>query len=697
MNLELFQFNEESYKKFNLQQIKEKRELINLINESVYNRCAKTSKEKYEILDLRDKILKLIRFDVDNQIQSVVVDNAQLIALIGKNLPSELSLNSLHGNCVDMCPERERYSREYLNLIHKYEMKYDYETESNMLDHNLMIKEYSRSSADQDLPLPNEMRPLSVLYDTMMFIVNEIITKIETHSDENNDDNDQQENGHSSSFSVGEWYDFIWNRTRSIRKDIIQQRLLINRSPLLTQHNDDDQIERIGGVLIIEKCARFHIMCSYRLCEESSQVFDFKINEENLKNCFQSLRQFYEHSSSSADVARGLSQSPNEAEFRSYIILLNLNESNILSEIQRWPKHIRHSRQVRFALKIYFAYASRNYVSFFRMINFEECEYLQACILHRYFAKIRCQAFESIFTAYKEIKGKVYPLEKLAELLGFDEEKDAEDYCLCFDMKIEDHHNGMRRVASLKSNDMTQFNCSDLFKKLIDYGLHNRKSNCLIESKFFAKLNTLCMNKEDCLSCIISGLDEVRPSPYSGPNNVLSSSFDIQGYYVGEEIEDYLQKAHEVLKNLRKIEPNKENTLISSTASTSQKLEATTFKSLLNKNVTTGEAAVAASKPNSILMRKKATDLVKKALNTSIVKPSALSGNNMNNNSDQTTGDQPDLRYKIGKERRKSGSSVSSESSQKAAKQKKIGAIGASNNNASKTQAAASLFGQGNI
>ena len=83
-------------------------------------------------------------------------------------------------------------------------------------------------------------------------------------------------------------------------------------------------------------------------------MFDFKINEENLKNCFQSLRQYYEATAGSA------SGSPNEAEFRAYIILLNLNESNILSAIQRWPKHMRHAPAVRFALAVYFAYNSRN-------------------------------------------------------------------------------------------------------------------------------------------------------------------------------------------------------------------------------------------------------------------------------------------------------------------------------------------------
>lgn len=136
-------------------------------------------------------------------------------------------------------------------------------------------------------------------------------------------------------------------------------------------------------------------MCSYRLSNESPEVFDFKINEENLKNCFQSLRQYYEATSGSLTSATSSTQSnlppsPNEAEFRAYIILLNLGESNILSEIKRWPKHVRYSPQVRFALSMYSAYNSRNFVNFFRLIQSDTagCDYLQACALHRHFFKV---------------------------------------------------------------------------------------------------------------------------------------------------------------------------------------------------------------------------------------------------------------------------------------------------------------------
>jgi hypothetical protein len=240
--LSVFQFNEEAYKKFGLT-VKDKRELVALINDTIYWKCAKTSKDRYELLDQRDKVLKLIRHDLNTQVAAVTPVDEQETASSSADAANPL----LAGSCADMCPERERYSREYLSLCSKYENVYNSETNANEIDYNIMIKEYSRSSADQDLPLPNEMRPLPVLYDTMLYLINEVITRIETAAAAEDPDN--------FDFSVGEWFDFIWNRTRSIRKDIIQQRLLLNENPPPgeedTQERYEDMINCMGGVLII--------------------------------------------------------------------------------------------------------------------------------------------------------------------------------------------------------------------------------------------------------------------------------------------------------------------------------------------------------------------------------------------------------------------------------------------------------------
>ena len=84
--------------------------------------------------------------------------------------------------------------------------------------------------------------------------------------------------------NTGDWFEFVWSTTRAIRKDITQQDL--NRDPL--------------AVDLIEKCARFHIMCSERLIEEESHNFDKKLNDENLTKCVQTLKHMYYGKNSSS-------------------------------------------------------------------------------------------------------------------------------------------------------------------------------------------------------------------------------------------------------------------------------------------------------------------------------------------------------------------------------------------------------------
>ena len=216
--IDAFQCSEETLRKFDLP-VKDKKDLVNLVNDSIYRKCAKSNKEKFDLLDLRDKLLKLIRYET-NSLLSQSASNAE-----SQTATNDSSTN-LIGTCDDMCPERERYSRECLALFHRYEIRHDSSTNTDIVDHRLMIKEFSRSSADQDLPLPNEMRPIHVLYGTMMYLIDDVIAKI-ANEDALSD----------TEFSYGDWYDFIWNRTRSLRKDIIQQRLLLKGPPSQVMQN----------------------------------------------------------------------------------------------------------------------------------------------------------------------------------------------------------------------------------------------------------------------------------------------------------------------------------------------------------------------------------------------------------------------------------------------------------------------------
>ena len=67
------------------------------------------------------------------------------------------------------------------------------------VDHARAIKEYSRSSADQMVPLPQELRPSPVLDMTMTYLMSNIMDV-----------------GREGEWA--DWYEFLWSRTRAIRK-----------------------------------------------------------------------------------------------------------------------------------------------------------------------------------------------------------------------------------------------------------------------------------------------------------------------------------------------------------------------------------------------------------------------------------------------------------------------------------------------
>ncbi|XP_023718896.2 uncharacterized protein LOC111870657 isoform X2 [Cryptotermes secundus] len=320
--------------------------------------------DRFQLLDLRDKILRLKRGRQSDLSKAAVIQ----------------------GTCQDMCPEKERYQRESRHQVALYE----YLTDANkevVMDHALAVKQYSRSSADQEEPLPHELRPPPILRMTMDYLLAKVM-----------DCDDKEEN-------LGDWYHFLWDRTRGIRKDITQQELC-----------------DMDAVSLVEQCARFHIHCSERLVAEDTSVFDNKINSENLTKCLQTLKYMY-HDMSLKGIA-----CPNEAEFRGYIILLNLNDANFLWELKELSAEIINSEPVRFAVEVSLALSMDNYVRFFKLVRYTT--YLNACILLRYFYQVRSKALFSILKSHcSRSKQSVLAMCDLTRWLAFENMRDAAVFC----------------------------------------------------------------------------------------------------------------------------------------------------------------------------------------------------------------------------------------------------------------------------
>ncbi|KAJ6665356.1 hypothetical protein lerEdw1_004405 [Lerista edwardsae] len=346
---------------------------------------AETSEDKYRLLDQRDKIMRQAR------VKRTDLGRAKTFV----------------GTCPDMCPEKERYMRETRNQLSPFEVF----PGTDKVDHTAAIKEYSRSSADQEEPLPHELRPSEVLSMTMDYLITQIMDKGEGN--------------------YREWYDFVWNRTRGIRKDITQQHLC---DPLT--------------VALIEKCTRFHIHCSHHLCEEPMSSFDAKINNENMTKCLQSLKEMYQ------DLANKGVYCKNEAEFRGYNVLLNLNKGDILREVQQFLPAVRNSAEVRFAVQAFAALNSNNFVRFFKLV--QTASYLNACLLHCYFSQVRRDALKSLNIAYtvNAQRSTIFPLENVVRMLLFKNSEDAIDFISYYGLSVSDGFVELNRSAFLERESL---------------------------------------------------------------------------------------------------------------------------------------------------------------------------------------------------------------------------------------------------
>ncbi|KAF8882965.1 SAC3/GANP/Nin1/mts3/eIF-3 p25 family-domain-containing protein [Infundibulicybe gibba] len=189
--------------------------------------------------------------------------------LIPKRLEDAISMV---GTCQDMCPRFERYRRERENNLFEWETI----PGTKRIDHKRAVKMYERAAGDKTLP--SDLRPPTVLKRTLDYLFHDLLPR----------------GGFSQTFS------FIRDRSRAVRNDFTMQ------------HNT--------GALAIEchdRCARFHILALH--FERDRKDFSVALEEQQLMNTLQSLKEFYEDQ-------RGRYESPTELEMRVYHRLIHIRD-----------------------------------------------------------------------------------------------------------------------------------------------------------------------------------------------------------------------------------------------------------------------------------------------------------------------------------------------------------------------------------
>ncbi|KAM7476842.1 hypothetical protein LguiB_024085 [Lonicera macranthoides] len=255
-------------------------------------------------------------------------------------------LPAIAGTCPFMCPVEERARRERLRDLAVFER----------LDGN-PGKTSSSLAVKKDVGA-SDVRPLPVLEDTLNYLFNLL-------------------NSREYPFEVV--HDFIFDRTRSIRQDLAMQNIISDKA-----------------VLMYERMVKFHVISHHKLQRHSGSP-DISpmhhLNMEQLTKALSSLYNLYDANQNSHSI------SENEAEFRSFYVLLHLGSEN------QPMVYLLHSL-------LYFRLG--NYKRFMSTIE-AEASYLQYCIIEPYIIEVRTLALCCV--NYGGYKLHPYPLADLSKLL----------------------------------------------------------------------------------------------------------------------------------------------------------------------------------------------------------------------------------------------------------------------------------------
>ena len=325
-----------------------------------------------------------------------------------------------------MCTEYERVERMATHMVDRAERVGD-----RVAQHK-MVKRFKRSAAGEDEQLPSDIRTPKTLQKTLDYLLNDVV------------------GGGERLCSI---HKFVWDRTRAIRNDFSIQQVT------------KDEDVRIA-VDCFERIARFHILSLHQLSNPANLGEDFfepQQEREQLNNTMISLIAYY-------DDSNARSAFPNEAEFRAYLVLFELDaqQPDLEDRMQSWRKVVLKNPRIVTALKLYtaagntlfakgphrpleaFDVAQGNAVAFWNILRSREVPYLMSCVAEMNFAPVRFTALQGLWKSVKrapnsiQAKTQDWTTEEIAKLLGFDDQDEALEFCERFNLGFQTNDNGQK-------------------------------------------------------------------------------------------------------------------------------------------------------------------------------------------------------------------------------------------------------------
>jgi len=337
--------------------------------------------------DIEAKARRLARFKthIKQSIPSPLDQQPQPQQVLAKKEADETmdteDAEPIIGACSEMCPESEREERERKGDLDKFERL---DGDRNLTNKSLAVKKYNRT-AERDAALIRSLPVLQKTVDHLLDLLN-----------------------HSYDEDFLGMHNFLWDRMRAIRMDLRMQHIF-----------------NLEAITMHEQMIRFHIIAMHELCEYStgegfSEGFDAHLNIEQMNKTSVELFQMYDdHRKRGCPV-------PTEPEFRGYYALLKLDKhpgykvetAELSLDLAKMTPDIRNTNEVLFAREVARASRAGNYIAFFRLAR--RATYLQACLMHAHFAKLRTQALASLHSGLQKNQG--IPVAQVVKWLGMEGE-----------------------------------------------------------------------------------------------------------------------------------------------------------------------------------------------------------------------------------------------------------------------------------
>jgi hypothetical protein len=324
------------------------------------------------------------------------------------------------GTCEDMCPHFEKITRIVEHDVKRAERNGDVPALEKM------VKAHSRSSAGQEAPLPQDIRTPAALRRTLDYLVSGLLG--------------------ASDNELPNVHHFLWDRTRSLRRDFTFQQSSLTPSEM------EDQ------VYCLETITRFHVIALHQLSNADNTYSDFSEHQEaeQLARTLLSLTHAYD------DCKAAGVKCKNEAEFRAYYLLYHSGKGAILETAQDWGAEFWETDEFQTAVTLSECLqnhwerrgplhpgdatpiALNAYSRFFDIVKSPQVSYTMACFAEIKFRNVRKNILTTILSSYRKQRDQTadWTIAELNKYLQFDNLDEVEDFLETYGLGVVQATNG---------------------------------------------------------------------------------------------------------------------------------------------------------------------------------------------------------------------------------------------------------------